>query len=148
MKEITAVLTSRSVRALNSTLSRDICWHTYEDGLVLIVESGLIQAEIADIVYGQPQSEKLTFCFVYVNIFKRAHGPYVNISKHFADHLPTPNCKRNLWRLPYLLCFDTVHIAYCFSTFLFFKLESSNLCRLQNVLCRLTINCTQITKFR
>ena len=38
--------------------------------------------------------------FVYVNIFKRTHGPYVNISKHFADHLPTPNCKRNLWRLP------------------------------------------------
>ena len=40
------------------------------------------------------------FFFVYVNIFKRTHGPYVNISKHFADHLPTPNCKRNLWRLP------------------------------------------------
>ena len=40
------------------------------------------------------------FCFVYVNIFERTHGPYVNISKHFADQLPTPKCKRNLWRLP------------------------------------------------
>ena len=40
------------------------------------------------------------YFFVYVNIFKRTHGPYVDISKHFADHLPTPNCKRNLWRLP------------------------------------------------
>ena len=46
------------------------------------------------------KSEKFTIFFVYVNIFKRTHGPYVNISKHFADHLPTPNCKRNLWRLP------------------------------------------------
>ena len=40
------------------------------------------------------------FFVVYVNIFKTTHGPYVNISKHFADHLPTPKCKRNLWRLP------------------------------------------------
>ena len=56
-----------------------------------------IQAKIADIDYGQPQSEKfIFFCFVYVNIFNRTHGPNVNISKHFADHLPNPNCKRNL----------------------------------------------------
>ena len=48
------------------------------------------------------KSEKFTiFLFVYINIFKRTHGPYINISKHFADHLPTPKCKRNLWRLPY-----------------------------------------------
>ena len=40
------------------------------------------------------------FFVVYVNIFKTTHGPYVNISKHFADHLPTPKCKHNLWRLP------------------------------------------------
>ena len=40
------------------------------------------------------------YFFVYVNIFKRTHGPYVNIRKHFADHLPTLKCKRKLWRLP------------------------------------------------
>ena len=57
----------------------------------------LIQAKIADIIYGKVKnSHFVLFCFVYVNIFKRTHGPYVNISKHFADHLPTPNCKRNL----------------------------------------------------
>ena len=32
--------------------------------------------------------------------FLRTHGPYVNISKHSADHLPTHNCKCNLWKLP------------------------------------------------
>ena len=48
------------------------------------------------------KNEKFTkYCFVYVNIFERTLGPYVNISKHFADHLPTPKCKHNLWRLPY-----------------------------------------------